>query len=94
MTDWKPIDTAPKDGTWIMALSHDSVQDSNVPGPFVFTTRWIDDKEAYWEQVDGDTMKQCIRDCSHWYGHECPAYWSHLPELTDSVSDTLKGAAA
>lgn len=77
--DWQDISTAPKDGTWIMALVPESVQDDRLPSPFVFTTKWVKEVVYQWEQVDRDTQKRVMQDWSHWYGHEDPSHWMPLP---------------
>lgn len=77
--EWQPIETAPKDGTWFVALAPDSTQDSQMPKPFVFTTCWVKEQYAVWEPVDEDTQKRRIDDHSHWYGHEDPTHWQPLP---------------
>lgn len=76
---WKPIESAPKDGTWIVAITPESIEDGR-PSPFVFTTRWIETKVAYWEQEDADTQKRVIKDESHWADYESPTHWMPLPD--------------
>lgn len=76
--EWKPIESAPKDGTWIVALTPESIEEG-WPSPYVFTTRWIKQRSEYWEQIDDDTQRRRVLDSSHWDGYETPTHWIPLP---------------
>ena len=80
MSEWQPIETAPKDGTWIVGLCSCSIQSYGAPKPFVFTTRWVSEFWEGWEQDGEDTKRRVMSDLSHWRGHEEPTHWMPLPE--------------
>jgi hypothetical protein len=82
--DWRPIDTAPKDGTWIVALAPESFQQDGYPSPYVFTTRWNEEVLEHWERADRETMKLRVTDWSHWEGHEEPTHWMPPPKAPDA----------
>ncbi len=79
MSDWRPIETAPKDGSWIVLLIPESCQDSSRPRPWVETARWVDEKREVWELVSPMLKELKIDDASHWSCYEDPAYWQPLP---------------
>lgn len=79
-TTWQPIETAPKDGTWIVVLIPDPIQNDDGPIPLVETTKWENVGIEYWEDIDKDTKKRIIRDDSHWRNYENPTHWMSIPE--------------
>lgn len=83
---WHSIGTAPKDGTWIVALTPESIQEPDAPKPYVFSTRWIVDKWDVWDQIDDNTQKKRTVDNSHWYPGEEPTLWMPLPNETGTTS--------
>lgn len=80
MGEWQPIETAPKDGTWIVLLIPKSCQDSNRPKPWVETARWVEDHIESWDQIDENTKRRKFNDYSHWSCYETPTHWQPLPE--------------
>jgi hypothetical protein len=42
VSKWKPIETAPKDGTWFLSWTANILPSDDEPGHFVFV-RWVDD---------------------------------------------------
>jgi hypothetical protein len=55
---WQPIDTAPKDGTWIWCVEADIACKTN---PTQYAMRWCDQRNAGWYD---DYNGQC--DPTHW----------------------------
>lgn len=96
MNDWQPIETAPKDGTRILAfglayaeLAEDGerwcVSDTNKPRlPFIATVKWIEgwyDKEV--NVGEGLYRKERTQGYAYWAPHAHafnPTHWQPLPE--------------
>ena len=76
--DWKPIDTAPKDGTEIIGYRPDQ-------GVFVF--RWADMLEFVARDSASDPAEDYDEDFACWWhdrwgwmeGDETPTLWQPLP---------------
>jgi hypothetical protein len=65
MTDWQPIETAPKDGTWLLVGEH------RYAHPFV--ARWTEHPTGgYWQQ---DNQGVWDDDMGYWQ----PTHWQPLP---------------
>ena len=79
VAEWQPIETAPKDGTWVMVLCAKSIQDSDLPEPCVFTDRWVSETNEWWEQVSENKKVKRLDDNSHWISYEDPTHWQPLP---------------
>ncbi len=86
MAEWMPIETAPRDGTHILAAggSPDSNHDLSSAGPVVI---WFDASDKDWDLPDGGPGSW--RFCSYdggFYGHwEKPTHWMPLPPLPGGV---------
>lgn len=62
-TDWQPIETAPKDGSFIMAAKESTLKWSVVPRfPYPLVQRWSADK-GQWEADDGSVYEP---QPTHW----------------------------
>jgi hypothetical protein len=61
---WRPIDTAPKDGTWILVFVPDSPM---AWGPYELTC-WITDYSGrqYWCEMDVSEELEGAEDITHW----------------------------
>lgn len=81
MDEWQPIETAPRDGTWIVVLIPESIQDDSAPSPLVETARWIKEEVEVWRYQDSETKKRILEDRSHWSNREEPTHWTPLPEI-------------
>lgn len=90
MSDWKPIETAPKDGTWILVTGdvYDPLSDGP---PHVRFTRWVSETTEHWEQVSARRQELVSEDTSHW---DCcdmqPTHWMPLPNPPSDVSRAQK----
>lgn len=68
MSEWQPIETAPADGTVILAYRRDAG---------VFSAHYVspadavggDDDEPHWFTTDGEDLTRCM-----------PTHWMPLPE--------------
>lgn len=76
MSEWQPINTAPKDGTWIWVFT-EPYQD----GCPQQSARWIREETEYWEQVSENRKERRVEVSGYWYG--CggwPTHWMPLPK--------------
>ena len=74
MTEWQPIETAPKDGTDIIVMYID------IDTQFVRIAFWLDSE---WDpSVDGWWTYDCGEDESMALSY-APTHWMHLPELPE-----------
>jgi len=77
--EWKPIETAPKDGTWVILAggtpdaSHDGRIDEQEGFQPMTVARFNDIRDSYWEYASYD---------GGFYGEwENPTHWRPLPSL-------------
>lgn len=66
MAKWQPIETAPKDGTWILVYAH----------PDMAVAFADPDNEYAWTLDDGHDFRPCLR--RHLAN---PTHWMPLPEV-------------
>lgn len=95
MAEWQTIDTAPKDGTWILAYGlaypdyaergHWLAHAPNKPRvPYITVVRWVEgwyDKEI--EVGEGLYRKESTLAYAHWNPEPLafqPTHWIPLPE--------------
>lgn len=81
MSDWRPIETAPRDGTWVLVLGD---RYKNTDRPAVAPSRWIAETTERWEYVSDTRQELRTEDSSHWdYDAEvyAPTHWMPLPEM-------------
>ena len=78
MSDWQPIETATKDGTWVALLLPEPVQDSDWPPYSVTTSRWIHEVRQRWVYTSDTTQELQDEDNSHWDCYENPSHWMPL----------------
>lgn len=76
---WRDIESAPRDGTWLLLLSSDSIQDSTAPRPFIHIARWVQETREYWDRVSDRRQELITKDESHWSDWEDPTHWRLLP---------------
>jgi hypothetical protein len=79
MAEWQPIETAPKDGTWIVTLAPESIQNGDGPKPFVSTAKWVQETREYWQSAGPRKQELVTEDASHWSDWEDPTHWMPLP---------------
>lgn len=75
MSEWQPIDTAPKDGTFILAVVKGFVpavaqwtKDFRAEGAFEFLEPGMFAEESHWTEM--------LEQTDPWR----PTHWMHLPE--------------
>ena len=76
MAEWKPIETAPKDGTLILIVNDDGAIDVAKYEP-----EWREYQEYVRTAKDGDVYKTVREDVGCWSTDFawCPTYWMPLP---------------
>ena len=81
MSEWQPIDTAPKDGTWVLLSGTSDIEKIDEYNP-----------AEYDYGMQDKTMRMSIsrwerngwRDqWDDYYGPEYPAFWMPLPEAPE-----------
>lgn len=65
MSEWQPIETAPKDGETVILGAR---------GDCLFFTRWDQDEETWEFLIDSESTYSLLHE-THW-----PRYWMPLPE--------------
>jgi hypothetical protein len=88
--EWQPIETAPKDGTWVVLLIPESIQCRDRPKPWVETAQWEKETREWWEQVSETRQEKRSEDCSHWSCWEDPTHWMPLPEAPLAAAKETK----
>lgn len=75
---WKPIESAPKDGTWILVIG-ERFMDEDLPA--IGLTKWEEAESEFWQQTNRKTKKLIVEDRSEW-NLQCgisPTHWQPLP---------------
>jgi hypothetical protein len=80
VSEWQPIETAPKDGTWILAY-----EEPRDPHSGFAVVAWWQHQWKRYEPAEGGLYREITEDgYSGWEG--CPhspwraTHWMHLPE--------------
>lgn len=85
MSEWQPIETAPKDGTFVLLCggTGDYSSDRGWPFPPVVVAQWVNlPLHKHWRYASYD---------SGYYGEvENPTHWMPLPEPPRSLSQPLE----
>ena len=76
-TDWQPISTAPKDGTWILLAGGETDEDDDFADSNVQKSRPV---TAFWDE-SYDVWQFCYWDMNWRSGYKNPTHWMPLPEL-------------
>lgn len=74
MSEWQPIETAPKNGTYV--LLYGEPWDDGRPSAQV--ARWKAERREEWEYVNADTQKRRVVEDGWW---ECELYATHWMPL-------------
>lgn len=79
MTDWKPMHTAPKDGTLILAYGDKLVFGQQ--GKTYGVCWWVRTDYEWWEQVSENRKVRRTEESGYWDGSDVyPDCWQPLPE--------------
>jgi hypothetical protein len=81
MSEWHPIDTAPKDGTWILLAGGEL----NEQHPDDTTSRPV---VARWKTLEeGEMIGWFVADFDDGYGlgifYEDPTHWASIPQVVE-----------
>lgn len=76
MSEWQPIEAAPKDGTRVLIANDDGEMD--VAG---YVAEWSEHSEFVRTAKDGDVFRTVRRDMGYWDAVHayCPTHWMPLP---------------
>lgn len=78
MSEWQPIETAPKDGTYILVAR----AGENIGVAPVEVVEWCSMVNSHWERVEGDLYRRVPDDPDEFWngnGHRA-THWMPLPE--------------
>lgn len=75
---WQPIETVPKDGTWIWVFTEDHYRDECAQ----CAARWVSEETEYWDQVSKNRKERRVEVSGHWDTQNggYPIGWMPLPE--------------
>lgn len=77
MTDWQPIETAPKNGDWLWGLCSVDGDASNWLMCIIFWEEWPEEGAPGWY------LMAAAEDAKHVF---TPTHWMPLPRLPNGVS--------
>lgn len=78
MSEWQPIETAPKDGTKILvACAYGGVEISE----------WCELERFHWEHVDGNLWRKVEEEPSCFWNSNHPTHWMPLPPPPPSTKE-------
>lgn len=84
--NWQPIETAPKDGTWVLLCGGETTEDDYL-GDGVLIKRPV---VAFWDNegglLDDGAWYFCYWDGDWRDGYDNPTHWMPLPEPPQSLS--------
>lgn len=82
--EWRTIDSAPKDGTRILACTPDDDPFRKEDNAYICVVHWIAETMKVWKQTDAKTRKLVDEDCSMWATDDGdyaePTHWMPLPD--------------
>ena len=90
MSEWQPIETAPKDGSYVLVFIPESIQSTAAPKPLIEMARWVTESWDHWEPDGRDKMFRVSEDCSHWSNYEPATHWMPLPDPPVTSESTPK----
>ena len=82
MSEWQPIETAPRDGTRVLLVNDNGAID--IAG---YVEQWTVRYEFMRKERDGDVYKEVREECGYWNTEiaYCPTHWMPLPALPMSA---------
>lgn len=84
--DWQPIETAPKDGTWVLLYGRPYTGQSPTE-----VSRYVSETYEIWERVDEATKRLVRQESGYWDGDIWPTHWRPLPAPPEPAMDKESG---
>lgn len=84
MSNWQPIETAPKDGTRVLLWC--------AAERVAHIAKWYTERIERWERVDNDTQVRRVEDTGFWsYEGDRGWNWTHWQPLPDPPDAPVRG---